>query len=136
MNGYLLDTNVISELRKPRPYRGVTAWLSTVPENQLLLSAVTIGELQAGVELTRRHDARKAEEIERWVEQLGASYEVLAMDAPCFREWARLMTRKPHQLLEDMMIAATARVHSLTLVTRNVRDFTGIDMRLLNPFGA
>jgi toxin FitB len=134
LTGYLLDTNVISELRKPKPHGGVVAWLNVLPPNQLALSAVTIGELQAGVERTRRQDPRKAHEIERWLDQLSASYEVLPMDAPCFREWARLMEGKPEQLLEDMMIAATARVHHLTLATRNVRDFTGIDVRVVNPF--
>lgn len=134
MTGYLLDTNVVSELRKPKPHGAVVAWLNGLPANQLTLSAVTIGELQAGVERTRRQDPRKADEIERWLDQLAASYEVLPMDAPCFREWARLMEGRPEQLLEDMMIAATARVHHLTLATRNVRDFAGIDLRVVNPF--
>lgn len=134
MTGYLLDTNVVSELRKPKPHGAVVAWLNGLPANQLTLSAVTIGELQAGVERTRRQDPRKADQIERWLDQLAASYEVLPMDAPCFREWARLMEGRPEQLLEDMMIAATARVHHLTLATRNVRDFAGIDLRVVNPF--
>lgn len=134
MTGYLLDTNVVSELRKRRPHGAVLAWLNSIPADQILLSAVTIGELQAGVELTRRQDFQKAIEIERWVDDLAASYAILPMDALCFREWERLTYRKPQQLLEDMMIAATARVHSLILTTGNVREFAGIDLQLLNPF--
>jgi toxin FitB len=134
VTGYLLDTNVVSELRKPKPHGAVLAWLSSIPASQILLSAVTIGELQAGIGLTRRQDCQKAIEIERWVDDLASSYAILPMDVPCFREWARLMDRKPEQLLEDMMIAATARVHHLILATRNVRDFAGLDLQLLNPF--
>jgi predicted nucleic acid-binding protein len=134
VNRYLLDTNVVSELRKPKPHGAVLAWLDAVPVNELFLSAVTIGELQAGVERTRRQDRQKAVEIEAWIDRLAGSYEILPMDVLCFREWARLMDRKPGHLLEDMMIAATARIHHLTLATRNERDFAGIDLLLVNPF--
>ena len=73
MNGYLLDTNVVSELRKPRPHGGVVAWLNHQEEEQLFLSAVTMGELQAGIERTRRHRPSKASEIEFWADQLAGS---------------------------------------------------------------
>ena len=134
MNKYLLDTNVVSELRKPRPHGAVVAWLSGQEEEQLFLSAVTMGELQAGIERTRHQDPSKANEIERWADQLAASYQVLAMDTPCFREWGRIMDRKPDELLEDAMIAATARVHGLIVATRNERDFRRLETRTLNPF--
>jgi predicted nucleic acid-binding protein len=134
VNKYLLDTNVVSELRKPRPHGAVVAWLSDQEEEQLFLSAVTMGELQAGIERTRHQDPSKASEIERWVDQLATSYQVLPMDTPCFREWGRIMDRKPDQLLEDAMIAATARVHRLIVATRNERDFSHLDVRILNPF--
>ena len=101
MNGYLLDTNVISELRKPRPHGGVVAWLNKQEEEQLFLSGVTMGELQAGIERTRRQDPAKAMEIESWADQVAASYQILPMDTPCFREWGRIMDRKPDRLLED-----------------------------------
>ena len=134
MKRFLRDTNVVSELRKPKPHGAVVAWLSQLRDEQLFLSAVTLGELQAGIERTRAQDAKKAEEIEGWVDQLADSIQVLPMDALCFREWARLMKRKSDHLIEDAMIAATARVHGLTVATRNERDFATLGVTLLNPF--
>jgi predicted nucleic acid-binding protein len=131
---YLLDTNVVSELRKPRPHGAVVAWLQTTADADLHLSAVTLGEIQAGIELTREQDATKASEIEAWAELVAASYNVLPMDGEKFRTWARLMHRKSDTLYEDAMIAATAIVHKLTIVTRNVADFAHFDVHLLNPF--
>jgi len=134
VNKYILDTNVVSETRKPRPHGAVTQWLSGLEAGRAFVSAVTLGELQVGVEKTRRQDPQKAEEIERWVDLLAAVYEVLPMDALCFREWARIMDGKPPDLLEDAMIAATARVHRLIVATRNERDFKQLDVRTFNPF--
>lgn len=131
---YLLDTNVVSELRKPRPRGAVVAWLQSTADADLHLSAVTLGEIQAGIELTREQDAAKASEIEAWADLVAASYNILPMDGETFRAWARLMHRKPDALYEDAMIAATATVHKLTVVTRNVSDFASFDMALLNPF--
>jgi toxin FitB len=131
---YLLDTNVVSELRKPKPHGGVMAWLESVDDTKLYLSAVTLGEIQAGVEMTREQDAAKAAEIETWLELVAASYNVLPMDAAVFRRWARLMHRTSNTLYEDAMIAATADVHGLTVVTRNVADFKSFGVSLLNPF--
>jgi predicted nucleic acid-binding protein len=131
---YLLDTNVVSELRKPRPHGGVVAWLADIAEEAIYVSAVTLGELQAGIERTRRQDPAKAAAIEAWVDQVADTHSILAMDTRAFREWARLMEGRPEQLIEDAMIAATARVHGLTVVTRNVRDFQFFDVPLLNPF--
>lgn len=131
---YLLDTNVVSELRKPKPHGAVLAWFEGIADEQLHLSAVTIGEIQAGIELTREQDEAKALELQAWLDSVAASYNVLPMDAPAFKAWARLMHRKSDTVYEDAMIAATAKVHGLTVVTRNVADFKAFGVPLLNPF--
>ncbi len=131
---FLLDTNIVSELRRPRPHGGVVAWLQATDDAQLFLSAVTLGEIQAGVELTRDQDASKATEIETWLDLVAQSYNVLPMDSATFRTWARLMHRRSDTLYEDAMIAATATVHKLTVVTRNVADFANFDVQVLDPF--
>lgn len=131
---YLLDTNVVSELRKPRPHGAVLAWMQAVDEAALHISAVTLGEIQAGIELTREQDAAKAGEIEAWLTALAASLQVLPMDGAAFRAWARLMHRRSDTLYEDAMIAATAQVHRLTVVTRNVADFRALGVDVLDPF--
>ena len=131
---YLLDTNVVSELRKLRPHGGVLAWLQAIDDNQLFVSAVTLGEIQAGIEMTREQDTAKAAEIEAWLELVGSAYNVLPMDGKAFRHWARLMHRQSDTLYEDALIAATAQVHGLTVVTRNVADFRALGQKVLNPF--
>lgn len=136
MTGFLLDTNVVSELRRQRPHGGVVAWLESVEEAQLYLSAVTLGEIQAGIELTREQDPGKAADIEAWLELVAGAYNVLPMDASTFRAWARLMHRKSDTLYEDAMIAATAKVHGLTVATRNVADFHALGLEVFNPFSA
>ncbi|MCU0734410.1 MAG: type II toxin-antitoxin system VapC family toxin [Methylotetracoccus sp.] len=131
---YLLDTNVVSELRKPRPHGAVVAWLNAVEDTDLHLATVTLGEIQAVIELTRDQDPQKAMEIEAWLDLVGSTYNVLPMDGAAFRCWAKLMHRKSDTLYEDAMIAAIARVHDLTIVTRNVADFATFGIRVLNPF--
>lgn len=131
---YLLDTNVVSELRKPKPHGAVTQWIQAVPDTDLHLSAVTIGEIQAGIELTREQDGQKAAELEQWLERVSTTFNVIPMDAAVFRAWARLMHRTSDTLYEDAMIAATANVHKLVVVTRNVKDFKPFDVKVLNPF--
>ena len=131
---YLIDTNVVSELRKPKPHGAAVAWSHSLELGQAFFSAVTFGEIQRGVELTRRKDPVKANEIEAWAAQLERTSQVLSMDAACFREYARLMHDRSDTLSEDAMMAATARVHGLTVSTRNERDFAHFDVAVLNPF--
>lgn len=131
---FLLDTNVVSETRKPKPHGGVMSWLDAQESNTLFISAMTIGELQRGVEVTREQDNNKAAELESWLEQIVASGQLLALDATVCREWARMMHGQSDTLAEDAFIAATARVHQLTVVTRNVRDFKALGVATLNPF--
>lgn len=133
---YLLDTNVVSELRRVRPHGGVLQWVKGVAAEDLHVSAVTIGEIQAGIEITRDRDEARAAAIEAWLELVVQTYNILAMDTRAFRLWARLMHRKSDDLIEDAMIAATAAVHHLTVVTRDVRDFAQLGVRTLNPFNA
>jgi predicted nucleic acid-binding protein len=113
----------------------VLAWLDTLRPEQIFLSAVTIGELQAGAELTRKNDPAKAVEIENWLTATEGTFPVIPMDSACFREWARLKAGKSSELLEDAMIAATARVHGLHVATRNERDFGELQVGVFNPFG-
>lgn len=131
---FLIDTNVVSELRKVRPHGAVVAWLEGVADAELYLSAVTLGEIQAGIEITREQDAAKAADIGAWADQVGAIYNILPMDAVTFRLWAKLMHRQSDTVDEDAMIAASALVHKLTVVTRNVRDFERFQVPVFNPF--
>jgi predicted nucleic acid-binding protein len=131
---YLLDTNVVSEFRKRRPHGGVLAWLRSVDDRDLHLSAVTLGEIQAGIEITREQDQAKAAEIEAWANDLAATWNILPMDVATFQEWAKLMHRRSDTLIGDAMIAATARVHGLRVVTRNVRDFKEFTVDILDPY--
>jgi predicted nucleic acid-binding protein len=131
---YLLDTNIVSELRKAKPHGAVLAWFQAVRESDLAIPAIVIGEIQEGAEITRKQDPTKATEIELWLDKVLDSFTVIPMDGFVFREWARLMTGKSEDLSADAMIAATARIHRHTIATRNVRDFTEFDVSLYNPF--
>lgn len=134
MTRFLLDTNVISELRKIKPHGAVVAWMETLRVEQIFLSAVTMGELQDGVELTRRQDPAKAREIESFLTSVEMSFAFVPMDSACFREWSRLMAGKPNALREDAMIAATAKVHGFTVATRDEKDFKHLQIEIFNPF--
>jgi predicted nucleic acid-binding protein len=131
---YLLDTNVVSEFRKPRPHGAVIAWRKSVPTHQLAIPAIVLAEAQAGAERTRKQDPAKAADLEAWIETLMVYYPILPADGTIFREWARIMQGVSPDKSADAMIAATARVLRLTVVTRNVKDFEAFHVEVLNPF--
>lgn len=124
----------MSELRRPRPHGAVVAWLSAIPDDQLCISAATVGEIQAGIEITREQDAEKAEALSVWLDQVVATYAVVPVDSEISREWARIKHRKSDTLVDDALIAATARVKKLTVATRNGRDFKDFGVDIFNPF--
>jgi predicted nucleic acid-binding protein len=133
---YLLDTNIISELRRPKPHGAVLQWYKNIAEEDLFISAVTIGEIQVGIELTRTQDKKKAEILEQWLQSISNLHNVLPMTGLTFRLWAKLMHSQTNTVREDAMIAATAIEKDLIVVTRNTKDFKRFKLQLLNPFEA
>ena len=131
---YLLDTNIVSELRRQKPHGAVVAWLDSVTDKELFLSAVTLAEIQAGIELTRDQNPQRASELEGWLDLVTDTYNILPMDGAIFRLWAIFMHKHSNTLYEDAMIAATARANNLTVVTRNINDFKYFDVEIFNPF--
>lgn len=133
---YLLDTNVVSETRRARPHGGVLSWLAETPDPLIKVPGVVIGEIQAGIERIRASDPGRADALDAWLDAIGRQYDVPPMDGPMFRAWAKLMNGRPPALLVDAMVAATAEVLGLVVVTRNLRDFAVFGTRTLNPFEA
>lgn len=131
---FLLDTNIVSEFRKPRPHGAVAAWKRSVPAHQLAIPAIVLAEAQTGVEQTRRQNPEKARELDAWIDNLEAYYTIVPADGPILREWARLMHRKSLDLSPNAMIAATAKLLRLVVATRNVKDFTAFGVEVFNPF--
>ena len=131
---YLLDTNVVSEFRRARPHGAVMAWMGSVRDDQLYVSAVTLFELQVGAEMTRRQNAPRASELDAWIDTIPDAFKILASDDKVFRRAAKLLHGKSLDLLGDGLIAATALVHNFTVVTRNIRDFAQFDVPTFDPF--
>ena len=133
---YLLDTNIISEIRKgPRCHPNVAAWYSNLEEESLYLSVLVLGEIRKGIEGLRDRDAGKANELDLWLEQLQTSFQsqILPVDIAISQEWGRLSSLHTVPVI-DGLLAATATLHGLVLVTRNTRDFADLGIQLLNPF--
>ena len=136
MSGFLLDTNVVSELRKKgRCAPKVDAWAKTVPRDQDFLSVLVIGELLRGAALKRRSDPATAHALERWIARLTEFYgaRILPVTLEIAAMWGKLGALRPIPP-EDGLLAATALVHGLTLVTRNVKNVDGLGVPLLNPW--
>jgi len=136
VKGLLIDTNVLSELRKgARADVNVRRWFEGIDENSIFLSVLVTGEIRRGIESIRKRDPRAASALEHWLDDMmeAHSERVLPVDAATADEWGRLDARGSLPVV-DGLLAATARVHDLTLVTRNVKDVvrTGVDM--LDPF--
>ncbi|MFN4287749.1 MAG: type II toxin-antitoxin system VapC family toxin [Brevundimonas sp.] len=135
---YLIDTNVISEIRKAdRCNPAVAAWWSGVGEHELWLSALVLGEIRKGVELARRSDPARAAALEAWLEAVvtGFGNRILGIDIAVAEEWGRMNAIRPVSVI-DGLLAATAKVNGLVLVTRNEADVAGLGVALLNPFTA
>jgi len=135
---YLLDTNVLSELRKGRRANlGVVEWFAGVDGNELYLSVLVIGEIRRGIELIRRRDEASAMSLDGWLRQVVTQHDdrILPIDRTIAETWARLNVPDPVPVV-DGLLAATAHVHGLTLVTRNSADIARTGVRHLNPFTA
>lgn len=137
MNGYLLDTNVLSETRRPRPDSHVTAFLASADPGALFLSVLTVGELRKGVEIKRRADPALADRLGAWVETIETTFadRLLPVDADIARRWGELSAVRSFPVI-DALIAATALRHGLTLVTRNLRDVELTGVPVLDPWQA
>lgn len=134
---FLLDTNVVSELRRgQRADRGVREWLASIESEDLALSVLVLGEIRLGILRLARRDPVAAEHLETWLARLELAYEgrTLEIDVDVMAAWAALNAIRSLPVI-DSLLAATAHVHGLTLVTRNVRDLEDIGVPLLNPFG-
>lgn len=133
---YLLDTNVLSETRKQQPVRGVAEWIAATPPERLYVSVLTLGEIEQGIaRLRSRGDQRQAAALERWLRDLEAGFadRALSVTLPIAAAWGRLQHAQPLPVI-DSLIAATAKVHDMVVVTRNVKDFEQAGVQVLNPF--
>lgn len=133
---FLVDTNVLSEFRKgPRCDVNVASWFSSVDDADLYLSVLVVGEIRRGIELLRRRDPARAEPFESWLAKIDAVYgeRILPVDRAVSDEWGRLSAVRSIPIV-DGLLAATAKVHRMTLATRNDADVAGLGVAILNPF--
>jgi predicted nucleic acid-binding protein len=133
---YLIDTNIVSEVRKgSRCHPAVARWYETIDTEEIFLSSLVVGEVRKGIETVRRTDPTQAESLESWLAALieSAGDRMLPVERGIADEWGRLAAVRSLPII-DAILAATARIHQLTLVTRNTRDFEGTGTQLLNPF--
>jgi len=133
---YLIDTNIISEVRKGSSCDELVAsWYASIDDADLYLSVLVLGEIRKGIELARRRDSVKAKALESWLTQVDAAFgdRVLPIDRAVTDEWGRMSALRPIPVI-DGLLAATAKVHRMTLVTRNDANVSGVGAMVLNPF--
>lgn len=133
---WLLDTNILSELRKgARCNSQVAEWFAELQDEEIHLSVLVLGEIRRGVERIRKTDARAAQSLERWLVRLATDYgeRIIPIDLRVAEEWGRMSVSRPRSAV-DSMLAATAKIHDLTLATRNVKHVVGLGARYMNPF--
>jgi predicted nucleic acid-binding protein len=133
---YLIDTNIISEVRKgSRCHPGVAAWYASIPDDSLHLSVLVLGEIRRGAERVRPRDPLKAEALDAWLAAVTSAFgdRILPVDRAVADEWGRITAGRTVPPI-DALLAATARVHGLVLVTRNVADVVGLGGPVLDPF--
>ena len=132
---YLLDTNVLSEVRRPRGDANVKRWISSMPAGDLYISVLTLGEVRRGIGLLGRRGRAQAEIYEAWLTTVLRDYEdrILPIDAEAAEEWGRMNVPDPIPIVDGLM-AATARVRNMTFVTRNTSGVARTGVRLLDPF--
>lgn len=133
---WLVDTNIISEIWKgPRCHPGVASWWAAVEDRDLFLSVLTLGEIRRGIEGVRHRDPAKAATLERWLRDVSEVFgaRIIGVDSAVADAWGRMSAARSVPVI-DALLAATAQVHDLVLVTRNTADVSGLGVRTLNPF--
>jgi toxin FitB len=133
---YLIDTNIISEIRKGAQCdANVAAWYASIDDSEIYLSVLALGEIREGVERARLKDASRARALENWLSAVAEAFaeRILPIDELVAEEWGRMGTERPVSAIEALL-AATAKVHAMTLVSRNVADVADLGADLLNPF--
>jgi predicted nucleic acid-binding protein len=132
---YLLDTNVVSEVTKPKPHEHVWAWYNSIPDDQLAISAITVRELAYGVANAEKQKSPRAAKYAAGLQSIRSGFagRILAIDEAVALEWAKLLVKQLKHV-DDKGLVATAKIHDLIMVSRNEDDVSGYGVEILNPF--